>query len=198
MVDGVTTNPSLVARSGRNFIQLIEEICEVVAGPVSAEVAATTADEMLKEGLRLSKIGPQVTVKLPLTWDGLKVCKTLSERGIMVNITLCFSAAQAILAAKAGATFVSPFVGRLDDLSEDGMRLIADICAIYKQYDGFKTQVLVASVRSPLHVVNAARLGADVATIPPSLLRQLVKHPLTDMGLDSFLSDWQKTGQSIN
>lgn len=198
LLDGVTTNPSLVAQSGaKSFISLIEDICKVVKGPVSAEVAATDYATMLKEGQRLAKIAKNVAVKVPLTPDGLKVCKHLSDHGTMVNVTLCFSSAQAILAAKAGATFISPFVGRLDDISTDGMQLIRDIVQIYKQYPAFKTEVLVASVRHPLHLVDAAKVGAHVATIPPKVIRQLYNHPLTTSGLAAFVSDWQKTGQSI-
>jgi transaldolase len=197
LVDGVTTNPSLVAQSGRNFLDLIKEVTAIISGPVSAEVAATDFDTMLKEGLKLAKIAKNVAVKVPLTPDGLKTCKVLSEKKIMVNVTLCFSAAQAILAAKAGATFVSPFVGRLDDLGEDGMQLIRDIAQIYKNYPNFKTKILVASVRKPEHVVEAAKAGAHVATIPPKIIPQLFQHPLTDKGLAAFVADWQKTGQSI-
>ncbi len=198
LLDGVTTNPSLVAKSGHaNFIDLIKDICNVVSGPVSAEVAATEFEPMLEEGLYLAKLARNIAVKVPLTPAGLKVCKTLSQQGTMVNVTLCFSAAQAILAAKAGATFVSPFVGRLDDIGEDGMQLIADICAIYRAYPAFKTEVLVASVRHPQHVVQAAKLGAHVATIPPNVIRQLFAHPLTEKGLAQFVTDWQKTGQKI-
>ncbi len=169
----------------------------IVEGPVSAEVTATDAETMIKEGQKLAAIAKNVAVKVPLTEDGLITCKTLSDAGTMVNVTLCFSAAQAILAAKAGATFVSPFVGRLDDLSQDGMQLISDICDIYANYTAFETEILVASVRGPQHVVDAARLGADIVTIPPSALKQLFKHPLTDKGLAAFLDDWAKTGQSI-
>ena len=197
LVDGVTTNPSLIAKSGRDFLEVVREICAVVPGPVSAEVAATDHPTMLAEGRKLAKIAKNVTVKVPLTKDGLKTCKALSSEGTMVNVTLCFSAAQAILAAKAGATFVSPFVGRLDDIGEDGMALIADIVQIYRNYPEFKTQVLVASIRQPMHVVQAAKLGAHVGTIPPAVLRQLFLHPLTDKGLAAFLADWAKTGQSI-
>jgi transaldolase len=197
MVDGVTTNPSLIAKTGRQFLDVIEEICGIVDGPVSAEVTATDAETMIKEGQKLAAIAKNVAVKVPLTEDGLITCKTLSDAGTMVNVTLCFSAAQAILAAKAGATFVSPFVGRLDDLSQDGMQLISDICDIYANYTAFETEILVASVRGPQHVVDAARLGADIVTIPPSALKQLFKHPLTDKGLAAFLDDWAKTGQSI-
>ncbi len=198
LLDGVTTNPSLVAQSGaKSFIDLIGQICEVVPGPVSAEVAATDYATMLKEGQRLAKIAKNVAVKVPLTPDGLKVCKALSDDGTMVNVTLCFSPAQAILAAKAGATFISPFVGRLDDISTDGMQLIRDIVQIYRQYPLIKTEVLVASVRHPLHLVEAAKVGAHVATIPPKVIRQLYAHPLTDKGLAAFVADWAKTGQSI-
>ncbi|HMR32485.1 MAG TPA: fructose-6-phosphate aldolase [Geminicoccaceae bacterium] len=198
LVDGVTTNPSLVAKSGRRFIEVIEEICGLVSGPVSAEVTATQVDGMLAEGRRLARIAPNVCVKLPLTWDGLKACRALSSEGTPVNVTLCFSAAQALLAAKAGATFISPFVGRLDDIGADGMTLIEDIVAIYAAYPKtLRTEVLVASVRTPGHVIAAARLGADVATLPPALLRQLALHPLTDKGLAAFLKDWEKTGQAI-
>ena len=198
LLDGVTTNPSLVAKSGcDNFIDLIKQICDIVEGPVSAEVASTEFEPMLAEGLYLAKIAKNVAVKVPLTPAGLKVCKTLSGQGTMVNVTLCFSAAQAILAAKAGATFVSPFVGRLDDIGENGMQLIADICEIYKAYPKFKTEVLVASVRHPMHVVDAAKLGAHVATCPPNVIKQLFNHPLTDKGLAQFVADWAKTGQKI-
>lgn len=198
LLDGVTTNPSLVAQSGaKNFIALIESICKIVPGPVSAEVAATDYATMLKEGQRLAKIAKNVAVKVPLTPDGLKVCKVLSDQGTIVNVTLCFSAAQAILAAKAGAAFISPFVGRLDDIGQDGLHLISDIVEIYKQYPNIKTEVLVASVRHPVHLVEAAKMGAHVATIPPKVIRQLYQHPLTDKGLAAFVSDWAKTGQSI-
>jgi transaldolase len=197
LVDGVTTNPSLVAKSGRNFIEVVAEICGIVPGPVSAEVASTQYEPMLAEGRRLAKIAPNVTVKVPLTPDGLRVCKALSLEGTMVNVTLCFSAAQALLAAKAGASFISPFVGRLDDVGHDGMELIAEIVEIYRNYPNLHTQVLVASVRSPNHVIAAARLGAHVATLPPKLLRELYKHPLTDKGLAAFVKDWEATGQKI-
>jgi transaldolase len=197
LVDGVTTNPSLVAKTGRNFLEVVREICEVVPGPVSAEVTATDTPTMLAEGRKLAKLAKNVTVKVPLTPNGLKTCKALSSEGTMVNVTLCFSAAQAILAAKAGASFVSPFVGRLDDIGATGMDLIGEIVEIYRQYPYFKTEVLVASVRTPLHVVEAAKLGAHVATIPPAVLRQMFAHPLTDKGLQVFLADWAKTGQSI-
>lgn len=197
LVDGVTTNPSLIHKSGRNFFEVIAQICDLVEGPVSAEVAATDFDTMLAEGKKLAKIAKNVAVKVPLTPDGLKACRALTQAGTMVNVTLCFSANQAILAAKAGATFVSPFVGRLDDIAAEGMQLIADICAIYDNYPAFTTEVLVASVRSPLHVVEAARIGAHVATVPPSVLRQMVSHPLTEKGLAAFVADWKKTGQTI-
>ncbi|MDE2164731.1 MAG: fructose-6-phosphate aldolase [Alphaproteobacteria bacterium] len=197
LVDGVTTNPSLVAKSGRNFIEVVREICGVVSGPVSAETTATDHPTMLAEGRKLAKIAKNIAVKVPLTPDGLKTCKMLHAEGAMVNVTLCFSAAQAILAAKAGATFVSPFVGRLDDIGESGMALIRDIVEIYRQYQGFKTEVLVASIRHPMHVVEAAKLGAQIGTMPPTVMRQLFLHPLTDKGLAAFLADWKKTGQSI-
>ena len=196
MIDGVTTNPSLIAKSGGDIKKTIAAICELVDGPVSAEVTATDIQGMLAEADVLSAIAPQVTIKVPLTKEGLIVCRQLSERGIMVNVTLCFSAAQALLAAKAGARFISPFVGRLDDLAADGMNLIADICTIYDHYD-FNTEILVASARHPQHVVDAALLGADVITLPPAIIDQLYKHPLTDKGLAAFLDDWKKTGQSI-
>ena len=196
MVDGVTTNPSLIAKSGRDIKQTIAEICALVDGPVSAEVTAVELSSMRKEAEVLSGLGKNVTIKVPLTTDGLILCRELSDKGIMVNVTLCFSAAQALLAAKAGAAFISPFVGRLDDLGADGMNLIADICTIYSNY-GFSTEVLVASARHPQHVVDAALLGADVITLPPAILAQLYKHPLTDKGIATFLSDWEKTGQSI-
>jgi transaldolase len=197
LLDGVTTNPSLVAKTGAKFLDLVGEICGIVHGPVSAEVSATDFPTMLAEGRVLSRIAPNVAVKVPLTPDGLKACRTLSDEGTMVNVTLCFSAGQALLAAKAGATFVSPFIGRLDDLSQDGMALIRDIVTIYKQYPGILTEVLVASVRHPMHLVDAAKLGAQVATIPPSVIRQLYKHPLTERGLEIFVDDWAKTGQTI-
>jgi len=197
MLDGVTTNPTLIAKSGRDFFEVIKEICAVVQGPVSAEVTALDTEGMIREGEKLARIADNVTIKVPLTTEGLKACKHFTSKNIMVNVTLCFSAAQAILAAKAGATFVSPFVGRLDDIGESGMGLIADICQIYNQYDYFHTQVLVASIRSTQHVTDAAKLGAHVATIPPSVIKQLVQHPLTDKGLAAFMDDWKKTGQKI-
>jgi transaldolase len=197
LVDGVTTNPSLVAKSGRKFLDVVAEICTIIPGPVSAEVTATDHATMLAEGRKLAKLAPNVTVKVPLTPDGLKTCKALSGEGTKVNVTLCFSPAQAILAAKAGAAFVSPFVGRLDDVGADGMALIADILQIYGRYPTFTTEVLVASIRQPMHVVEAAKMGAHVATMPPVVLRQMFNHPLTDKGLAAFLADWAKTGQSI-
>ena len=196
LVDGVTTNPSLVAKSGANFLDLVAEICGVVPGPVSAEVAATEYEPMLAEGLHIATLAPNIAVKVPLTQAGLRVCKALSSQGTMVNVTLCFSPAQALLAAKAGATFISPFVGRLDDVGSDGMGLIRDIVQIYRQYN-FLTEVLVASIRNPVHVVESAKLGAHVATMPPAILRQLFNHPLTDKGLAAFVADWAKTGQTI-
>jgi len=196
-VDGVTTNPTLIAKTGKRFIEVVREICELVEGPVSAEVTATDHKTMLSEGRKLAQIARNVAVKVPLTPDGLKTCRALAEDGRMVNVTLCFSAGQAILAAKAGAAFVSPFIGRLDDVSQDGMQLIADIVQIYGNYEKIKTEVLVASVRHPMHVVEAAKLGADVCTMPPDVLRKLYAHPLTEKGLAAFLADWQKTGQSI-
>ncbi len=198
LLDGVTTNPSLIAKSGRPFFEVLDEICDVVPGPVSAEVTATEAEGMISEGLELAKIAKNVTIKVPLTWDGLQACRTLRAKNIMVNITLCFSPAQAILAAKAGANFISPFIGRLDDIAQDGMQLIRDIVSIYRQFPStIQTEILVASVRSPLHVVEAAKIGADIVTLPPKVLRQMIKHPLTDIGLQSFLEDWKKTGQKI-
>ncbi len=197
LLDGVTTNPSLVAKTGRRVLEVIREICELVDGPVSAEVAATDHVAMLSEGRKLARLAGNVAVKVPLTPDGLKTCRALADDGIMVNVTLCFSAGQSILAAKAGAAFVSPFIGRLDDIGRDGMGLIAEIRRIYDNYPDFETEILVASVRSPNHVVEAARIGADVATIPPRVIRQLFHHPLTDKGLAAFLEDWGRTGQSI-
>ena len=193
----MTTNPSLVAKSGRSFTEVLLEICALVEGPVSAEVTATDTEQMLAEGRHLARLAKNIVIKVPLTPDGLKACRALSDDGIGVNVTLCFSAAQAILAAKAGARFVSPFVGRLDDVGSDGMSLIADIVEIYQANPAFTTEILVASVRHPMHVVEAARLGAQVATVPPNVLRSMFKHPLTDKGLAAFLDDWAKTGQSI-
>lgn len=197
LLDGVTTNPTLIARSGRRIEEVIAEICAIVPGPVSAEVTATDWQGMLREAAVLRAIAHNVTIKLPLTPDGLRACRTLADEGVMTNVTLCFSAAQALLAAKAGATFVSPFVGRLDDIGQDGMELIADILQIFNNYPALKTEVLVASIRNPVHVVTAAKLGAHVATLPPAVLRQLYGHPLTDKGLAAFLADWAKTGQKI-
>ena len=197
LVDGVTTNPSLVAKSGRDFIEVLREICDIVPGPVSAEVAATETAAILAEAGKLAAVADNVVIKVPLTPDGLKACRALSQGGTAVNVTLCFSAAQAILAAKAGATYISPFVGRLDDIATDGMQLIGDIVEIYDAYPSFETEVLVASVRHPIHVVESAKMGAHVATLPPAVLRAMFKHPLTDRGLDTFLADWAKTGQSI-
>ncbi|QMW21870.1 fructose-6-phosphate aldolase [Sandaracinobacteroides saxicola] len=196
MVNGVTTNPSLIQKSGRNFLEVVREIAGIVPGPVSAEVVATETAAMLKEADVLRAIGPNIAIKLPLTWDGLKACKALSDEGVMVNVTLCFSAPQALLAAKAGAAFISPFVGRHDDVGFDGMRLIDDIRLIYDNYD-YRTEILVASVRHPVHVLEAAKIGADVVTVPPAVLRALANHPLTDRGLAAFMADWAKTGQSI-
>ncbi|MBT5665394.1 MAG: fructose-6-phosphate aldolase [Rhodospirillaceae bacterium] len=197
LLDGVTTNPSLVAKTGRDFFEVVAEICQVVEGPVSAEVAATEFDAMLAEGRKLAGIADNIAVKVPLTRAGLKTCKALTGDGVKVNVTLCFSANQAILAAKAGATFISPFIGRLDDIAMDGMQLIEDICDIYVNYPSFTTEVLVASIRSPKDILEAARIGADVATIPPNVQWSLFNHPLTDNGLAAFLADWEKTGQSI-
>ena len=197
LVDGVTTNPTLIAKSGRKFVEVIEEICAVVAGPVSAEVTALDHEKMLAEGRYLARIAPNVTIKVPLTIDGLKTCKALSDEGTPVNVTLCFSPAQAILAAKAGARFISPFVGRYDDIGARGMELIEQIVEIYANYPTFQTEVLVASVRNPLHVVEAGLIGADVVTVPPSVLRQMYQHPLTDKGLAAFMADWEKTGQTV-
>ena len=196
MVDGVTTNPSLILKSGRDIIEVTREICQLVSGPVSAEVVATEAEDMIAEGRKLAEIASNITVKLPLTWDGLKACKTLSSEGKMVNVTLCFSANQALLAAKAGATFISPFIGRLDDVNIDGMDLIADIRQIYDNF-GFDTQILAASIRTVNHVTQSALIGADVITAPPNVIKSLANQPLTDKGLEQFMSDWAKTGQKI-
>jgi transaldolase len=196
LVDGVTTNPSLVAKSGRKIKEVIAEICAAVPGPVSAEVAAIDFDGMMREGEILAAIAKNVTIKVPLTWDGIRACRALSQKGHKVNVTLCFTSNQALLAAKAGATFISPFLGRLDDIGEDGMELVRDIRAMYDNYD-FKTEILAASMRTPLHVKQASLVGADVATMPPALIKSLTKHPLTDAGLTNFLADWKKTGQSI-
>ena len=197
LVDGDTTNPTLINKSGRNFFEVVREICSLVKGPVSAEVASTDFATMLKEGQKLAQLASNIAVKVPLTPAGLRTCKILSDEGTMVNVTLCFSANQAILAAKAGASFISPFVGRLDDLASNGMILISDICEIFRNYPDFKTEVLVASIRSPMHVIEAAKIGANVATVPPSVLHQMFSHPLTDKGLATFTADWEKTGQSI-
>lgn len=196
MVDGVTTNPSLILKSGRDIAEVTREICDIVSGPVSAEVVSTEAEAMLAEGQQLAKIAPNIAVKVPMTWAGLRTCKTLSDQGKMVNVTLCFSANQALLAAKAGATFVSPFVGRMDDINLDGMALIQDIRTIYDNY-GFTTQILAASIRSANHVSQAALIGADVVTAPYAVLKSLINHPLTDKGLAQFTRDWAATGQTI-
>lgn len=196
-VDGVTTNPTLIAQSGRRFVDVIAEICALVPGPVSAEVTATDREGMLAEGRYLAKIASNVTIKVPLTVEGLQACRILTQEGTGVNVTLCFTAAQALLAAKAGATFISPFIGRLEDMGEEGMGLIQQIVEIYNNYPDLKTQILAASIRNPLHVTQAAMLGADVVTLPPKVLRELYRHPLTDKGISTFLADWQKTGQKI-
>lgn len=196
MADGVTTNPSLILKSGRDILEVTKEICDIVEGPVSAEVVALEADAMIAEGRKLAEIAENITVKLPLTWDGLKACKVLSDEGKMVNVTLCFSANQALLAAKAGATFISPFIGRLDDINLDGMELIQDIRTIYDNF-GFETQILAASIRTVNHIQEAALIGADVITAPPEVILKLAAHPLTDKGLEQFMADWAKTGQNI-
>lgn len=196
LLDGVTTNPSLIAKSGKKFVDVLADICAIVPGPVSAEVAAIDYEGMMAEAKVLRAVAKNVTVKVPLTPDGLRACRALTDDGTMVNVTLCFSAAQALLAAKSGAAFISPFVGRLDDIGQSGMDLIADIMAIYTNYS-FRTEVLVASVRGPMHVIEAARLGAHVATMPPAVLRQMFGHPLTDKGLAGFLADWKASGQKI-
>lgn len=196
LVDGVTTNPSIIAKSGRNFKEVIAEICALVSGPVSAEVTALDAAGMISEGRELRKIAPNVAVKVPLTLDGLKACRVLTDEGAKLNVTLCFSANQALLAAKAGAAFISPFIGRLDDIHMDGVELIGEIRLIYDNYD-FDTEILAASIRTPLHVKQVAMIGADVITAPPAVLKALVKHPLTDKGIEMFLADWKKTGQKI-
>lgn len=196
MVDGVTTNPSLIAKSGRDIFEVTKEICSIVDGPVSAEVVATDHETMLKEGMKLRELADNIAVKVPLTWDGLKTCKILSDEGTMVNVTLCFSANQALLAAKAGATFVSPFIGRLDDINIDGLDLIGDIREIYDNY-GFETQILAASIRSVNHMSECAKIGADVATAPAKVIQSMVKHPLTDKGLDGFVADAKKAGIQI-
>ncbi|WP_299153255.1 fructose-6-phosphate aldolase [uncultured Tateyamaria sp.] len=196
MVDGVTTNPSLILKSGRDILEVTKEICDLVDGPVSAEVVALEADAMIAEGRKLAEIADNITVKLPLTWDGLKACKVLTGEGKMVNVTLCFSANQALLAAKAGASFISPFIGRLDDIHIDGMDLIEDIRTIYDNY-GFETEILAASIRSVGHITQCAMIGADVITAPPEVIKKLAGHPLTNAGLDQFMKDWAKTGQKI-
>ncbi len=196
MVDGVTTNPSLIMKSGRNILEVTKEICDLVPGPVSAETVATDAEGMIAEGRKLAAIAPNIAVKVPLTWEGLKACKALTDEGRMVNVTLCFSANQALLAAKAGATFISPFIGRLDDIGMDGMELIQEIRQIYDNYH-FSTEILAASIRTVNHVKAAALIGADVITAPPAVIKALASHPLTDKGLDAFLKDWAKTGQTI-
>ena len=196
MVDGVTTNPSLIKKSGRDILEVTKEICGIVSGPVSAEVTATDADKMIAEGRKLAELASNIAVKLPLTWDGLKACRVLSQEGKMVNVTLCFAANQALLAAKAGATFISPFIGRLDDINLDGMELIEDIRTIYDNY-GFETQILAASIRTANHVLDSARIGADIITAPPAVIKNLANHPLTDKGLATFLADIKKTGQTI-
>ena len=196
LVDGVTTNPSLIMKSGRDIIEVTREICSLVTGPVSAEVVATDLSSMIKEGEKLAKIAPNIAVKVPLTWDGLRTCKELTSQGYMVNVTLCFSANQALLAAKAGATFISPFIGRLDDINIDGMDLISEIRTIYDNFN-FNTQILGASIRTVNHITQCALIGADVITAPPNVLKQLAEHPLTSKGLDLFMKDWAKTGQKI-
>jgi len=196
MVDGVTTNPSLILKSGRDILEVTKQICDLIDGPVSAEVVALKADAMIAEGRKLAKIADNIAIKVPLTWDGLKACKVLTDEGHMVNVTLCFSANQALLAAKAGATFISPFIGRLDDINLDGMELIAEIRTIYDNY-GFETQILAASIRGVNHMSQAALFGADIATAPPDVIKKMANHPLTDKGLAAFLKDWEKTGQKI-
>lgn len=197
LLDGVTTNPSIIAKSGREFIPLIKEICDICDGPVSAEVASTDYDTMRKEADVLRKIANHVAIKVPLTPAGIKTCKELSDEGTMVNVTLCFSPGQALIAAKAGAAFISPFVGRLDDISFQGLDLIADVLTIYDSYPEYDTEVLVASVRNPMHIIESAKMGAHVMTAPPKVIKQLLNHPLTDKGLAAFVADWEKTGQSI-
>ena len=196
LLNGVTTNPSLIKKSGRKIFDVIGEICDVIEGPVSAETVALDHETMLREGFKLAEIAKNITVKVPLTMDGLKTCKVLSSNGIMVNVTLCFGANQALMAAKAGATFISPFVGRLDDINQDGMNLISDIRTIYDNYL-FDTQILVASIRNPLHVLQSALIGADVATIPTDIIKKLFNHPLTTSGIETFCKDWEATGDSI-
>ena len=198
VVDGVTTNPSLIYKSGRDFKEVIKEIARIVSGPISAEVTSLDKNEMIDQGLELSKIANNIVIKVPLTEHGLIACKNLSKKSIKVNVTLCFSSSQALIAAKMGATYISPFIGRLDDISNEGLNLIEEIIAIYSNYpDRLKTEVLVASIRSPLQVAQVAQMGADVATIPPKIIKQMIKHPLTDIGLNSFMEDWKKTGQTF-
>ncbi len=198
VVDGVTTNPSLIYKSGRDFKEVIKEIARIVSGPISAEVTSLDKNEMIDQGLELSKIANNIVIKVPLTEHGLIACKNLSKKSIKVNVTLCFSSSQALIAAKMGATYISPFIGRLDDISNEGLNLIEDIITIYNNYpDRLSTEVLVASIRSPLQVVQVAQMGADVATIPPKIIKQMIKHPLTDIGLNSFMEDWKKTGQTF-
>lgn len=198
VVDGVTTNPSLIYKSGRDFKEVIKEIARIVSGPISAEVTSLDKNEMIDQGLELSKIANNVVIKVPLTEHGLIACKNLSKKSIKVNVTLCFSSSQALIAAKMGATYISPFIGRLDDISNEGLNLIEEIITIYNNYpDRLSTEVLVASIRSPLQVVQVAQMGADVATIPPKIIKQMIKHPLTDIGLNSFMEDWKKTGQTF-
>lgn len=196
MVDGVTTNPSLILKSGRDIVEVTKEICDMVSGPVSAEVVASEAKDMIAEGLRLAQIAPNIAIKVPLTWDGLTACKALASEGHKVNVTLCFSSAQALLAAKAGASFISPFIGRLDDIHLDGLELIEDIRIIYDNYD-FRTEILAASIRSVNHVIDCAKIGADVVTAPPAIIKSMASHVLTDKGLEQFNKDWAKTGQKI-
>ena len=197
LVDGITTNPSLIAKSGKDFLKTLKEISKIIKGPISAEVTALDSKGMVQEAKRLSQISKNIVIKLPLTEEGLKTCKFLSKKKIKTNVTLCFSAAQALLAAKCGATYISPFVGRLDDIGENGMSLIQDIKSIYMNYSNLKTKILVASVRTTEHVIQSAIIGADVVTLPPATLKELSKHPLTDKGLDAFLKDWKKTKQKI-
>ena len=198
VVDGVTTNPSLIYKSGRDFKEVIKEIARIVSGPISAEVTSLDKNEMIDQGLELSKIANNIVIKVPLTEHGLIACKNLSKKSIKVNVTLCFSSSQALIAAKMGATYISPFIGRLDDISNEGLNLIEEIITIYNNYpDTLTTEVLVASIRSPLQVAQVAQMGADVATIPPKIIKQMIKHPLTDLGLDSFMEDWKKTGQTF-
>ena len=198
IVDGVTTNPSLIYKSGRDFKEVIKEIARIVSGPISAEVTSLDKNEMIDQGLELSKIANNIVIKVPLTEHGLVACKNLSKKSIKVNVTLCFSSSQALIAAKMGATYISPFIGRLDDISNEGLKLIEEILTIFNNYpDRLNTEVLVASIRSPLQVAQVAQMGADVATIPPKIIKQMIKHPLTDIGLNSFMEDWKKTGQTF-